>query len=584
MSEQPVKKTESTKPNAAASLFGAIGNAFKKMKFMYILIGLGVITAIYLIVAIYFGFLSFSVYNIGLRVSIVVLLLLWSVPLLIKFSKERQTANRKKTAFKQVKWGWKVPTGVAIVLALVFICLAIFTTPLFMAKDYRDLVTVDSGESVNFKEDVQNYDEMLVAIVDKDMANKLAQKLLGDKNYGSQFSLGELTMQYYQGDICWVAPLEYNGFFEWANASKNGSPGYVVVSATDPEQKPAKFIEMNIKYLRSAYFGQDADRKMYFSNMAKVRDSKMSFEIDETGTPYFIQATMKKAFGATSADQTTGIIVMNAITGECKFYANGQEPAWIDRVYPAQLIMDQVGYWGKYTHGFWNTLFAKKEVNATTEGYNYCYNNGAFYLTTGVTSVAADDSLFGLVMANLRTKDVNFYNVSGAIETAAMKSAEGKRQDLGYKSSIPTLVNFNGEPTYFMVLKDDAGLAKSYAYVNVKSYNKLAVEDNQALAAINYAKAIAATPGEPGVGEEEVTLEIGSIKEVTVGGFTTYYIKFVSTDEKYANKVFKANILLNSELPFIEPQNSVTVKISGEDIVSLKLYEAPPIVPAIPLV
>ena len=42
-----------------------------------------------------------------------------------------------------------------------------------------------------------------------------------------------------------------------------------------------------------------------------------------------------------------------------------------------------------------------------------------------------------------------------------MSSAEGQVQNLGYKLlTFPLLLNISGEPTYFIALKDDAGLVE----------------------------------------------------------------------------------------------------------------------------
>ena len=46
-----------------------------------------------------------------------------------------------------------------------------------------------------------------------------------------------------------------------------------------------------------------------------------------------------------------------------------------------------------------------------------------------------------------------------------MSSAEGQVQNLHYMATFPLLLNISGEPTYFIALKDDAGLVKKYAMV-----------------------------------------------------------------------------------------------------------------------
>ncbi len=71
------------------------------------------------------------------------------------------------------------------------------------------------------------------------------------------------------------------------------------------------------------------------------------------------------------------------------------------------------------------------------------------------------------------TKESYRYQMSGATEVAAQRSAEGKVQQYGYFASFPMIINLDGQPTYFMTLKDNAGLIKQYAFVSVANYTSV---------------------------------------------------------------------------------------------------------------
>ncbi len=47
-------------------------------------------------------------------------------------------------------------------------------------------------------------------------------------------------------------------------------------------------------------------------------------------------------------------------------------------------------------------------------------------------------------------------------------------QHLSYEATFPLLLNISSQPTYFMALKDNAGLVKMYAMVNVQQYQIVA--------------------------------------------------------------------------------------------------------------
>ena len=91
--------------------------------------------------------------------------------------------------------------------------------------------------------------------------------------------------------------------------------------------------------------------------------------------------------------------------------------------------------------------------------------------------MSGDQSNVGFVLMNQRTMETKFYPIEGATEASAMSSAEGQVQNLKYKATFPLLLNLSGEPTYFIALKDDAGLVKKYAMVNVQKYQLVAIGD-----------------------------------------------------------------------------------------------------------
>ena len=100
------------------------------------------------------------------------------------------------------------------------------------------------------------------------------------------------------------------------------------------------------------------------------------------------------------------------------------------------------------------------------------------YLYTGITSIVSDESNLGFILTNLRTKETKFFDCPGAEEYSAMDSAKGQVQQMNYTSSFPILINLSGRPTYVISLKDDAGLVKMYAFVDVADYQKVVVTDS----------------------------------------------------------------------------------------------------------
>ena len=115
-----------------------------------------------------------------------------------------------------------------------------------------------------------------------------------------------------------------------------------------------------------------------------------------------------------------------------------------------------------------------------------------------------------------------------------MSSAEGQVQNLHYTATFPLLLNISGEPTYFIALKDDAGLVKKYAMVNVQKYQIVAIGDTVSECEENYStlmyeNGIKETP-EDTRDIETITARITKIAQGVVDGNSHYYIMVEGSD------------------------------------------------------
>ena len=223
-------------------------------------------------------------------------------------------------------------------------------------------------------------------------------------------------------------------------------------------------LENGIKYSESEYFMRNIRRKLRFEYPTKIFGD-ISFEIDDNGTPYWVASTVEYKIGLFSGEDIGGAVLFDAQTGESKYYDVADVPTWVDQVYESDMVLQQLVYNGKYRSGWLNSIFGQKGVLQPTDGYNYLAINDDVWLYTGITSVTSDESNVGFVLTNLRTKETRYYAVSGAEEYSAMSSAQGQVQHLGYRATFPLLLNVADRPTYFMALKDSAGLVKMYAFV-----------------------------------------------------------------------------------------------------------------------
>lgn len=450
-------------------------------------------------------------------------------------------------------------TGIIILAMFVLIFIVNFIlSPVFMSKNYAERITV--LEDSTFEEDIELVDFDTLALLDKSSSQKLGDRVMGQMpELVSQFYVSNLYTQInYNDEIIRVTPLEYNGLFKYIANYKEGVKGYITVDSVTGESKLVK-LEKGMKYMPSAILMDNLDRKLRFEYPTKIFGEK-TFELDNEGNPYWIVPTIKYS-GVEIMKEIEGAIILDPITGKSKFYDVKDIPTWVDHVYSANLIIEQLDDWGQYKDGFLNSIFGQKNVTMTTDGYNYMAMNDDVYLYTGITSVSTDESNLGFVLTNMRTKETNFYSVPGAEEYSAMESAKGQVQQMKYEATFPLLINLNGKPTYLMSLKDNAGLVKMYAFVDVVDYQKVVVTDASEgieVAAKNYLGEANIEVDDSKLETKEITVK--SIDTAVIDGYTYYYIK-----DTERNK-YMASISINKEkLPFVEVGSVVTISYQKTD-------------------
>ncbi len=415
---------------------------------------------------------------------------------------------------------------------VIFIFGSVLSSPVVNAGKYQRLLAIEERE---FTEDIKEVDYQTIPLLDKDSA-----ALLGDRKMGSmvdmvsQFEVStDYTQINYNGTPVRVTPLVYASPIKWFTNQKEGIPAYILIDMATQDTECVKLTD-KIKYSKSEYFNRNLYRHLRFRYPTYIFDDQIFFEIDDNGVPFWVCPVKKFNIGLFGGQTVGRVVLCNAVTGECIDYAVEEVPQWIDKVYSAELLMRLYDYAGIYVHGFWNSRLGQKDCLRSTNGYNYIALEDDVWVYTGVTSVNGDQSNVGFVLMNQRTMETRYYKIEGAIEDSAMSSAEGQVQNLGYDATFPLLLNIADEPTYFMALKDDAGLVKKYAMVNVQKYQWVAIGDTIQECEKNYVQLLNTN----GIVSQSV-LELKTAKgvienltQVVLGGNTHFYI-CLKNDENY---------------------------------------------------
>ena len=104
---------------------------------------------------------------------------------------------------------------------------------------------------------------------------------------------------------------------------------------------------------------------------------------------------------------------------------------------------------------------------------------------------------------------------------------------MGYLATFPLLLNISGEPTYFIALKDDAGLVKMYAMVNIQKYQWVATGDSIKECEKAYSQLLK-TNGITGAASEQgktASGKIASLMPVTIEGTSHIYFALEGKQE-----------------------------------------------------
>ncbi|MBR2970321.1 MAG: hypothetical protein IKC48_00795 [Clostridia bacterium] len=442
----------------------------------------------------------------------------------------------------------------------------ISSATIFNASAYSSVISVTEAE---FATDMPQTDKIThIALMDTDTAKIIGNRTLGSLSHVvSQYEVSEDYSQInFMGTPKKVSNLEYAGFFKWIGNRANGVPGYVMV---DPIDNTAKYVELSepIKYVKSGFFGDDLKRRLRFDYPTKIL-GEPSFELDDEGRAVFIVPCYKPRVSLFGAKDVSEVIIFQPCTGESDIYSLDQTPAWIDEVYNGELACKKYDWKGKLSGGFINSIIGQKDCKVTTDDFGYVILGDDVWYYTGVTSVNSDESNIGFIMTNARTGEYKFYPVIGAEEHSAMAAAEGEVQEKGYIASFPALINASGQPTYIMTLKDEGGLVKLYALVNVQKYSIVATGTTQEKTMEAYEKLLFeegiidslpdVLPGTPSI---VITTVVEDVRIITTGGESYVYIS--APDESGSNRcLFRAAVGKDESVLFIRVGDTVTLEVA----------------------
>lgn len=480
----------------------------------------------------------------------------------------------------------RIVIGIAITgWVIIFIVTAIAGAEMVNAYKYQKIANIDNETS--FEEDFMEVNEENLTIVDVETAKKLGNRTLGTiSNMSSWYEVDdEYNLILINGEEYRISSINYGGFFKYNKAKNRGIPGYILVNAKTQESELV-ILDKPMKYSPSAFWRDNLTRHIHNEYPSYIL-AKSFFEVDDDGNPYWITGVITTTIGLRGGQVINSVIITDAVTGENTEYMLKDMPEWVDHALSVSYLMKQAEWSYGYTEGYFN--FSKTNVYRTSyyyksnasderpfDGYNSIISkDGRIWFYTGITPANKSETNVGFLIFSPRTGEMKYYEVSGAEESSAQNAAEGLVSNMNYTASFPTIVNIEGEATYFITLKDNAGLVQRFAFCNMRNYAKCVCAStiNEAIQLYKVEMGFSNTEnladtnplngneGEQQTVKKESSGKVTFVTEAQIDGYTYYYF-VINSDE---------SILFISS---IENSNMQPLKLQVGVDVTIKYYES----------
>ncbi|WP_342513719.1 hypothetical protein MKY34_02710 [Sporosarcina sp. FSL K6-1522] len=344
----------------------------------------------------------------------------------------------------------------------------LLSAPLFNAKQKYKAVEMEQ------QVEIQAFDETKTpASVPPKFARNKMKKAFGQVPNTSYYELGSLQIQKVNDEFVYIAPVEFSGLFKWWNGKT--TPGYFTMSATDSSDNP-KFVKAEMAYTPSSYLHKQVERHMRMSMPNLIFYGDVQLEIDDEGKPHYIRS-YGDFITARNGFDVKGIVMVDPATGAVEKYKLADVPAFVDGAVSPEAVSLQNSYFGNYVHGFWNSLFGKKDVKLPSdEGTEASVSpifdeKGHMYYFTDFTSPKEGvDSMLGYALTDGRTGEATYY--TGNLEESYMDSQgalqiiEKKFIEKKWSGEMPVLYNFYGEASWLTPVLDSNGFLQNYFIVS----------------------------------------------------------------------------------------------------------------------
>ena len=439
-------------------------------------------------------------------------------------------------------------------------------------------VTVAAGDQMP----ASSTDHMVIVspdIATTKASQAMATGIAGQRNYSTYLQLGPATLQYVDGRMWYVFPLEFDGAGNKARLHAI-EPGYIMVSAEDPNAIPVEHYDGGYSMVVSLGGGQgsEPDRWAYAHGYSGYLLDDPTLEINDQGLPYYTVTLLSPRLGWTFF-APVGVLVIDAHTGQITRYALDAVPSWVDRVYSQRMALTLANWYGEYSQAGFQGIGSSNANRFRVSGEPVMVYTGAANPVWRMllTSYNSDNSVSKIIEMDAATGAMRIYTpqrpmgiedpVAQAFDNASGVGASLVKAD-HYQAVDLTLHVIYGHLTW-MATYEPQGSAPSFVGVGfVDAYqataNNVVFGDSKSAALQDYLAQLATegtangTAPEQGGQYQTATGKIAELGWDITGGQKYWYITLAGQPgHVYVGTVAS----VGPALVLAQPGNPVTITI-----------------------
>ncbi|KAF1076394.1 hypothetical protein [Methanogenium sp. MK-MG] len=366
----------------------------------------------------------------------------------------------------------KIIGGAAMTIALFVIPMFIPAAQVIGAQALAEIPQVETADNVTDLIDTQH-----IRLTSSKTALWRADKVIG--NLGYKVGVFEPDVQFIDGELQWLAPLDYTSLDKSLIYAYEGTEGYVIVSAEDPRAEPRRITGIAMVYTPNAILENDLTRHIWEDYPAYIIHNPV-FQLNTENSPRWVTLLTQPALYGIIGEVPQGIVITDPVTGTNEFYNIGEQPSWIQRVWDEDLTEIYLDWWGRFSDGWINSWWGQRNLKYPTGEVYIDHGTAGATLTTGdpdvymvegtdgnqywfsaITTPGKDASMIGYVLCDAQNGDFTFYQAPGYYNDLGAAANVQQNQKVAMASGLeivqPIMYILDGEEVWIIPVISQTG-------------------------------------------------------------------------------------------------------------------------------